>query len=100
MHAQNIMSAMFDIDTNGAIIELTQLTQLKCYCSQCSVLESLNPPTKSDLACGLAESRILNPWGLTRKAVAPSQSVIYFQVLTNCPIMPAYAPMLEDTYYA
>ena len=68
-------SAMSDIDTDGAIIELTQLTQPKCYypqCSdsaiieltqltqpkcyypQCSVLEKLNPPTKSDLACRLA----------------------------------------------
>ena len=51
---------MSDVDTKGAIIELTLLTQPRYDCPQCSILEKLNPPTKSDLACGLAESRILN----------------------------------------
>ena len=37
---------------------------------------------------------------MKRKASAPSQSVVYFQLLINWPIMPAYAPMLEGTYYA
>ena len=40
------------------------LTQPRCDCPQCSIL---NPPTKSDLACRLAESRILDLWRLTRK---------------------------------
>ena len=50
---------MFDIDT--------KLTQPRCDCPQCSILAKLNPPTKSDLACGLAESRILDLWKLPRK---------------------------------
>ena len=57
MHAQQCLI----LTLNGAIVELTQL---KCYYTQCSVLEKLNYP---DLACGLAESRTLNPQELTRK---------------------------------
>ena len=45
---------MSDIDTNGAVIESTKWTQPRC---DCFVQEKLNPPMKSDLACGLAESR-------------------------------------------
>ena len=33
-----------------------------------------------------------------RKVDAPFQSVIYFHLVINWPIMPAYAPMLEGTY--
>ena len=40
------------------------LTQPRCDCPQCSIL---NPPTKSDLACRLAELRILDLSRLTRK---------------------------------
>ena len=65
MHAQYIWLIL--ILTVLYIIELTQLTQPRCDCPQCSVLEKLNPSMKSDLACGVAESRILNPWRLTRK---------------------------------
>ena len=52
VHAYTCVS-MFDI-----------LTQPRCDCPQCSIL---NPPTKSDLACRLAELRILDLSRLTRK---------------------------------
>ena len=55
VHAFTCVS-MFDIGN--------KLTQLRCDCPQCSIL---NPPTKSDLACRLAESRILDLSRLTRK---------------------------------
>ena len=35
-----------------------------------------------------------------RMAGAPSQSVVYFQLLVNWPTMPANNPMLEGTSYA
>ena len=50
---------MFDIDT--------KLTQPRYDCPQCSILAKLKPPTKSDLACGLVEPRILDLWKLPRK---------------------------------
>jgi len=78
---------MSDIDTNGGIIELTQLTQAQpsCDCLQCSVLEKLNPPKKLNLVCGLAESKDPKSMGANkrRKVGALSQSVIYFQLHTN-----------------
>ena len=40
---------MSDIDADGAIIELTQLTELRCDRPQYSALEKVNPPMKSDL---------------------------------------------------
>ena len=53
MHRATVYSAMSDIDTNGAVIESTKWTQPRCdFCSG-----KLNPPMKSELACGLAESR-------------------------------------------
>ena len=55
VHAFTCVS-MFDIGN--------KLTQPRCDCPQCSVL---NTPTKSDLACRLAESRILDLSRLTRK---------------------------------
>ena len=71
-------------DNNGAIVEPTQLAEQRC---QCSILEKLNPPTKSDLVRKRkTESGILNLQGLTRKTVLG--------------IMATYAPMLEGTYYA
>ena len=45
--------SMFDIDN--------KLTQPRCDCPQCSILNS------PDLAWRLAESRILDLWRLTRK---------------------------------
>ena len=50
--------------------------------------------------------RVKNPRSMEankkiKKAGTPSQSVIHFQLLINSlTIMPAYAPMLEGTYYA
>ena len=83
---------MSDIDINDAIIELTLLTKLtqpNCYCTQCSVLEKLNPPMKSDLACGSAESKILNPRELTRKEL-PICDLLSFTYL-------AYYASIEGT---
>ena len=66
------------IDTDSAIIEPTEPRSDR---PQCSSLEKLNPPTKSDLA---HERKIKNPKStgadMKRKASAPSQSVIYFQL--------------------
>jgi len=70
---------MSDIDINDAIIELTLLTP-NCYGPQCSVLEKLNPPMKSDLACGSAESKILNPRELTRKEL-PICDLLHYLLL-------------------
>ena len=78
---------MSDSDTNDAIIELTQLTQSKCYCPQCSVLEKLNPPMKSDLACRLAGSRTPNSTGDDKKRKADIPSLIFHYLR----IMLAYA---------
>ena len=36
-------------NNDGANVGPTQLTEPRCDCSQCSILEKLNPPTKSDL---------------------------------------------------
>ena len=36
-------------DNDGAIVEPTQSTQPRCDRTRCSILEKLNPPTKSDL---------------------------------------------------
>ena len=92
---------MTDIDSKGAIIESAQLTQLRCAWPQYSVLEKLNPPMKSDLACELAESRILNPQGWQERLVhLPSLWFTFNYLLINWFIMPAHAPMLEGTYYS
>ena len=56
VHACTVYSAMFDIDTTCSVTVLGVLFWKK-----------INPPTKSDLACRLAESRILDLWRLTRK---------------------------------
>ena len=83
---------MSDSDTNDAIIELTQLTQSKCYCPQCSVLEKLNPPMKSDLACGLAGSRTPNSTGDDKKRKADIPSLIFHYLR----IMLAYALIISS----
>ena len=49
-----VYSAMFDIET--------KLTQPRCDCPQCSILEKINQNK-----CGLAGSRILDLLRLTRK---------------------------------
>ena len=52
-------------DNDGAIVEPTQPTEPRCDHPQCSILEKLNPPTKSHLVRkGKTELRILR--GLTR----------------------------------
>ena len=45
VYACKVYVAMSDTDTNGTMIELSQVTQSKCDCLQCSVLEKLNPST-------------------------------------------------------
>ena len=60
-------------------------TEPRCDCPQCFILEKLNPPTKSDLVQKKTDLRIFR-----------TRQEIYFQLLY---IMPAYAPMLEGTYY-
>ena len=72
-------------NNDGAIVGPTQLTEPRCDCSQCSILQKLNPPTKSDLVQKKTDLRIFR-----------TRQEIYFQLLY---IMPAYAPMLEGTYY-
>ena len=73
------------IDANGAIMELTQLTKPKCDHLQCSVLEKLHPLKKLKLICGLDESKNPKSMGANkkRKVGAPSQSMIYFQLLID-----------------
>ena len=40
--------AVCESDNDSAIVESTQPTELRCDHPQCSILEKLNPPTKSD----------------------------------------------------
>ena len=55
-------------DNDGAIVEPNQLTEPRCDCPQCSILEKLNPPTKSDLVCKRkTELRIPNLLGPDKK---------------------------------
>lgn len=78
---------MSDIDTNGAIIELTLLTQSKCYCPQCYVVEKLNHPMKFGMRIGWVKNPNSTGADKKRKADVPSLTLQY---LRTC-IMLAYA---------
>ena len=73
-------------NNDGAIVEPAQPTEPRCDCPQCSTLEKPNPLTSGLVQKRKTELRILNLRRLTR-----------IQLIGL--LWPAYAPILESTYY-
>ena len=72
---------MSDIDTSGAIIGLSQLTQSKCYCPQCSVLEKLNHPMKFGMRISWVKNPNFTEADKKRKADVPSLTFQYLRIM-------------------
>ena len=102
---------------DGAMVDLTQPTEPRYDHPQCSIFEKTKPSNnirfntkRKDWAqCSIFEktkpsnkirfNTKRKDWGEIPKSKMGWHE-IYFQLQMNWPIMPAYPPMLEGTYYA